>query len=125
MATKYFISDGGRSQFPEYEHEQGDCAIRALANSGLMDYMQAHCMFKIRGRKDRNGVVGSLLFDVFSQYGDYNYSTAKLGEWVKKNKRGIYLLDIGDHTLTVKNGVICDTYETELDSTVNAFWRVK
>jgi hypothetical protein len=98
----------------------GDCAVRAVAKALDVDWETAFAMitanaFQMSDMPSSNAAWGSVL----RQHGFMRSSlpptcpdcyTAE--DFAKDHPRGIYVLGFGNHTATVKNGRLFDSYDS-------------
>ena len=98
----------------------GDCAVRAVAAALGVDWETAFSMiaenaFKMADMPSSNSVWGSVL----RQHGFYRYAipntcpdcyTAE--DFARDHPHGIYVLGFGNHTATIRDGMILDSWDS-------------
>lgn len=134
---------GGKTSTGLFEEEQ-DCTVRALANSGDMEYIDAHQVLKEHGRKNRTGTYFhtyhtaylSCGFELCASYGttqSARYTQYKTG--IKQSKgivlsklletipEGSYIVLVTGHALSVIDGEVVDTVYTSTNKRVVALYK--
>ena len=101
----------------------GDCAVRAISAALGVDWETAFAMitenaFQMADMPSSTAVWGSVL----RQHGFYRYAipntcpdcyTAE--DFAKDHPKGIYVLGFGNHTATIRDGLILDSWDSSLE----------
>lgn len=110
----------------EHNNFVNDCVIRAIATAEDKSWSDTYDDLSRIAKKN-----GILLDDVnfVDPLLDYRYNRVKVypnetvGDFVKRNKRGIYLITMPNHITTTIDGVIYDTFDCRDRLLWNA-WKV-
>lgn len=109
---KYNPNPAGRSV--------GDCAIRAIAAALGVDWETAYAMitengFQMGDMPSSNSVWGSVL----RQHGFRRYALPNtcpecytLGQFAEDHPEGIYVVGMGNHVATIRDGWIMDSWDS-------------
>lgn len=117
---KYILSDGGKRD-SGYWTEQNDCTVRALAHFLTIPYPLAHTMLALAGRRMGKG------FDLYHwleqrqthlhiarlealEFRRGKFRPYTLGNFLRTQKQGVYLLGNRTHCYCVKDGVLIDSW---------------
>jgi len=129
---QYSYNDGGRSKY--FKGNAGDCVVRALALFTSSDYKEMYNSlkdfniklkpFKRKTKKHlafierinnesspRTGIFLEVL-KLFIEQKGYNCSHTKEPRKLNTFKKGTYLIKIRKHIITIKNGVLYDTWDS-------------
>lgn len=101
----------------------GDCAVRAVSAALGVDWETTFAMitenaFQMADMPSSNAVWGSVL----RQHGFYRYAipntcpdcyTAE--DFAKDHPQGIFVLGFGNHTATIRDGMILDSWDSSLE----------
>ncbi len=119
--------------FPsERAHETNDCAVIALAHVAGISYAEAHAMFKLAGRKNREGTTNRVIRDACLAQGaikrfhywskparicDGDYASwwrrgsnlsPTLAKFLQQNPVGRFLVVKPGHAFAILDGVVYD-----------------
>ena len=109
---KYNPNPAGRSV--------GDCAVRAIAAALGVDWETAYAMitengFQMGDMPSSNSVWGSVL----RQHGFRRYALPNtcpecytLGQFAEDHPEGIYVVGMGNHVATIRDGWIMDSWDS-------------
>lgn len=98
----------------------GDCAVRAVAAALGVDWETAFAMiaenaFQMADMPSSNAVWGSVL----RQHGFYRYAVPNTcqdcytaEDFARDHPHGIYVLGFGNHTATIRDGLILDSWDS-------------
>lgn len=101
----------------------GDCAVRAVSAALGVDWETAFAMitenaFQMADMPSSNAVWGSVL----RQHGFYRYAVPNTcpdcytaEDFAKDHPQGIYVLGFGNHTATIRDGMILDSWDSSLE----------
>ena len=119
---KYFLNNpSGRNV--------GDCSIRALSVAIGTDWETAYALLALNGYLmndviSSNSVSGAVL----RQYGFYRHTIPNscpdcytIDDFAKDHPNGVYVLGTGSHLVTVKDGLIYDSWDSSNEIPVY-FW---
>lgn len=130
---KAFVTDAGRKLYAP--HENNDCTVRAYALVTKRSYPVAHDILALLGRMPKHGIIFKFaapylrdeLETVLDE--DRGYVRETTQSFLRKFKRGRYLVIVHGHIFAVINGVVWDSYEDiEMDfinNRIKQVWRVK
>jgi hypothetical protein len=122
----FYYDDGGRSIY--FKGQVGDCAVRAIAIALKKDYMDVYNDFKVLikekgSQKDEDpgkGVFVETIRTYLSKNG-YKYIHRK-GSLSKDNpeiiKTGTIIYCLENHLVTLKEGVVCDIFNSSGKNTL-------
>ena len=121
MWKKYNPNPTGRSV--------GDCAVRAVAKALNTDWETAYWMIAEAGAQmgdmpSSNSVHGAVLrMNGFKRTNIPNTcpNCYTFGEFAIDNPRGTYVLGTGEHTATVKDGILYDAWDSSNEIPIY-FW---
>ena len=111
----------------------GDCAVRAISAALGVDWETAFAMitenaFQMADMPSSNAVWGSVL----RQHGFYRYAVPNTcpdcytaEDFAKDHPQGIYVLGFGNHTATIRDGLILDSWDSSLEVPQYYWERVK
>lgn len=133
-ALKWKEDDAGRSQ-SRRPRQNNDCTVRAIAKATGMDYDLAYDLLKSSGRKSHQG------FDFTQWVRRHSVINGRLLTWkplqavkgqrretvatfVASHQQGIYILSIANHVMTLIDGVIYDTFESDPSKCVYGYVEV-
>lgn len=98
----------------------GDCSVRAVAKALGIDWETAYVLitmagFQMNDMPSSNSVWGAVL----RKRGFYRYVVPNscpdcytVGQFADDHPEGVYVLGTGNHVVTVKDGVIYDTWDS-------------
>lgn len=98
----------------------GDCTIRAISIALNRSWNSVYCElslygFTLKDMPSTNSVWDAMLRDHgFKRYAvpDYCPECYTVKDFCKDNPEGLYVLGIGNHVVTVKNGDYYDTWDS-------------
>lgn len=98
----------------------GDCAVRAVSVALDVDWETAYTMiakngFLMADMPSSNSVWGAVLREHgFSRYAIPNTCTDcyTVGDFADENPRGVYVVGTGNHVVTIKDGVVYDSWDS-------------
>lgn len=98
----------------------GDCAVRAIAKALNTDWETAYALIALNGYLmndviSSNSVWGSVL----RQHGFYRYAISNrcedcydINDFANDHSKGTYVVGTGNHVVTIKDGVIFDSWDS-------------
>lgn len=98
----------------------GDCAVRAIALALDVDWETAYALIALNGylmgdMPSSNAVWGSVL----RQHGFKRYVIPNecpdcytINDFTDENPEGVYVVGTGNHVVTIKDGVVFDTWDS-------------
>jgi hypothetical protein len=98
----------------------GDCSIRAVAKALNTDWETAYALIAMNGylmgdMPSSNSVWGAVL----RENGFYRYAIPNscpdcytIGDFADENPHGVYVVGTGNHVVTIKDGVIYDSWDS-------------
>lgn len=98
----------------------GDCAVRAIAKALNTDWETAYALIALNGYLmndviSSNSVWGSVL----RQHGFYRYAIPNkcedcydINDFANDHSKGTYVVGTGNHVVTIKDGVIFDSWDS-------------
>ena len=98
----------------------GDCAIRAVAKALNTDWETAYAMIALNGylmgdMPSSNAVWGAVLRqEGFKRYAVPNRcpDCYTLDDFAKDHPKGVFVVGTGNHVVTIKDGVIWDSWDS-------------
>ena len=98
----------------------GDCAVRAISVALDVDWETAYALIALNGflmgdMISSNGVWGSVLRQHgFSRYAIPNTcpDCYTINDFADENPHGIYVVGTGNHVVTIRDGVIYDSWDS-------------
>ena len=98
----------------------GDCAVRAVSVALGVDWETAYTMiakngFLMADMPSSNSVWGAVLREHgFSRYAIPNTcpDCYTVGDFADENPRGVYVVGTGNHVVTIKDGVVYDSWDS-------------
>lgn len=108
----------------------GDCAIRAVALALDVDWETAYALIAMNGFLmgdviSSNSVWGAVL----RQHGFSRYAVPNtcpdcytVGDFADENPRGVYVVGTGNHVVTIKDGVVLDSWDSRNELPVY-YWK--
>lgn len=98
----------------------GDCSVRAVAKALNTDWETAYALISMNGylmgdMPSSNSVWGAVLRqNGFSRYAIPNTcpDCYTIGDFADENPRGTYVVGTGNHVVTIKDGVIYDSWDS-------------
>lgn len=110
----------------------GDCSVRAISKALGTDWQTAYTMLCLKGFEmcdmpNSNAVINALLTSKgFERHVVPNTcpDCYTVGMFADDNSNGVYVLGTGDHVVTVKDGVVNDTWDSSSEIPL-FFWQKK
>lgn len=108
----------------------GDCAIRAVSLALDVDWETAYALIAMNGFLmgdvvSSNSVWGAVL----RQHGFSRYAVPNtcpdcytVGDFADENPRGVYVVGTGNHVVTIKDGVVLDSWDSRNELPVY-YWK--
>lgn len=98
----------------------GDCAVRAVSIALAVDWNTAYSMIAAEGfwmsdMPSSNAVWGAVLRkNGFQRYAIPNScpDCYSIGDFADENPHGVYVVGTGNHVVTIKDGVIYDSWDS-------------
>lgn len=98
----------------------GDCAVRAVSVALDVDWETAYALITMNGylmgdMPSSNSVWGAVLREQgFSRYAIPNScpDCYTVGDFADENPDGVYVVGTGNHVVTIKDGVIYDSWDS-------------
>lgn len=98
----------------------GDCAVRAISVALDVDWETAYALIALNGflmgdMISSNGVWGSVLRQHgFSRYAIPNTcpDCYTINDFADENPHGVYVVGTGNHVVTIRDGVIYDSWDS-------------
>lgn len=114
-----------------FPNEKNDCTVKALATAADLPYLTAHSKLRVRGRKNGNGFLTSVVIEELTKLGKSVKDVTSLivphtktvRAFGRRNYRGTYLIRTKGHVLCSKNGVVQDWTVGRCHRIINV-WRV-
>jgi hypothetical protein len=127
---EYSYNDGGRSKY--FKGNAGDCVVRALAIWSGENYKELYNSLrgfikklKSSGIKTkshpRNGINPKIL-KLFLKEKGFKYSYVKELKQINMLGNGNFLLNLDGHIVTVKNGILYDTWDSREQSKWSGYY---
>lgn len=101
----------------------GDCSVRAVSVALGVDWETAYSLISLNGflmgdMPSSNSVWGAVL----RQHGFSRYAVPNscpdcytIGDFADENPEGIYVVGTGNHVVTIKDGVVYDTWDSRME----------
>ena len=107
----------------------GDCAVRAVSVALGVDWETAYAMIAMNGflmadMPSSNGVWGAVLRQHgFSRYAIPNTcpDCYTIADFADENPKGVYVVGTGNHVVTIKDGVVYDSWNS-LNEIPQYYW---
>ena len=124
MWVKYNPNPAGRNVM--------DCSVRAVSKALNVDWETAYCMlckagYQMCDMPSGNGVWGAVL----RQHGFYRHSLPNTcpdcytaDDFCEDNSQGIFVLGFGEHTATVVDGILYDSWDSSKEIP-QYYWSMK
>lgn len=108
----------------------GDCAIRAVSLALDVDWETAYALIAMNGFLmgdvvSSNSVWGAVL----RQHGFSRYAVPNtcpdcytVGDFADENPRGVFVVGTGNHVVTIKDGVVLDSWDSRNELPVY-YWK--
>jgi|WetSurMetagenome_2_1015567.scaffolds.fasta_scaffold604026_2 hypothetical protein len=120
---KFKFDDGGM-KLSKTPYEKLDCTVRSLAIFFNTSYDEAHDLMSPY-RKSRHRTKGryqSLFESLGLHCKIFIYPQKTVGQFLKENPRGNFMLRIKGHIFTVKDSVLHDTFQVGLKTKLIEAW---
>ena len=98
----------------------GDCAVRAVSVALNTDWETAYALIAMNGYLMGDVISSNAVFgSVLRQHGFSRYSIKNtcpdcytIGDFADENQHGIYVVGTGNHVVTIKDGVVFDSWDS-------------
>jgi hypothetical protein len=117
MRFTYFISDGGRAAAGYLE--RSDCAVRSLALSTGMPYVQAHRLCEDAGRRPRRSMRPEAVSAVYVRYASAPWVSfldrppterPTVAQLAREVQQGRFIFKLRHHVFAAVNGTCMDVF---------------
>lgn len=104
----------------------GDCSIRAVSVALGVDWETAYALIALNGylmgdMPSSNSVFGAVLRQHgFSRYAIPNTcpDCYTINDFADENPHGVYVVGTGNHVVTIKDGVVWDSWDSRSESPI-------
>ena len=104
----------------------GDCAVRAVSIALALDWDTAYSLiaaegFRLKDMPSSNAVFGAVLRqNGFTRHIIPNTCPEcyTIGDFADEHPHGIYVVGTGNHVVTIKDGVVLDSWDSRNESPV-------
>ena len=128
---RFVETDGGR-QFSKRPSQRNDCTVVAVVMATGMSYDEVYDHLTLLGRESNKGfifptggtrVLSGPIGNWWLHYWPPDWEDHEtLGEFVKANPRGTWIINTPEHVFTVKGGIIFDMFPHGPNETVLGVW---
>lgn len=104
----------------------GDCSVRAVSLALNVDWETAYALIALNGylmgdMPSSNSVFGAVLRQHgFSRYAIPNTcpDCYTINDFADENPHGVYVVGTGNHVVTIKDGVVWDSWDSRSESPI-------